>query len=147
MAYRIVAANDITKNPDIAIGVKFPFNGKGIFSKSFTTDEQASTNIKSLLLTRKGERFEQPNFGTDLLNVLFEPITIGIKEFIEETITSAVSFWLPYIEISRLDIVTSEDDDTLVHEIKISIGFSVIGTGSEQTIIIFADQNGIVRIE
>jgi phage baseplate assembly protein W len=147
MAYRIVAANDITKNPDIAIGVKFPFNGKGIFSKSFTTDEQASTNIKSLLLTRKGERFEQPNFGTDLLNVLFEPITIGIKEFIEETITSAVSFWLPYIEISRLDVVTSEDDDTLVHEIKISIGFSVIGTGSEQTIIIFADQNGIVRIE
>ncbi len=49
MAYRIVAANDITQNSDIAIGVKFPFNGKGIFSKSFTTNEQASTNIKSLL--------------------------------------------------------------------------------------------------
>ena len=147
MAYRIVAANDITQNPDIAIGVKFPFNGKGIFSKSFTTNEQASTNIKSLLLTRKGERFEQPNFGTDLLNVIFEPITSELKSFIEDTITSAVSFWLPYIDISKLDIVTFEDDNTLAHEIKISIGFTVTGTGSEQTIIIFADQNGIVRIE
>lgn len=147
MAYQVVPANDITKNPDIAKGVKFPFNGKGIFRKSFTTDEQALTNIKSLLLTRKGERFEQPNFGTDLLNVLFEPITDGLKSFIEETISSAVSFWLPYIEISKLDIVTSEDDNTLVHEIKISIGFIVTSTGSEQTIIIFADQDGIVRIE
>jgi phage baseplate assembly protein W len=147
MAYQVVTANDITKNPDVAIGVKFPFNGKGIFTKSFTTDDQALTNIKSLLLTRKGERFEQPNFGTDLLNVLFEPITSELKTFIEETITSAVAFWLSYIQISNLDIVTLEEDPNLGHEIKISVGFIVTGIGSEQTIIIFADQNGIVRIE
>jgi phage baseplate assembly protein W len=147
MAYQVVTANDITKNPDVAIGVKFPFNGKGIFAKSFTTDDQALTNIKSLLLTRKGERFEQPNFGTDLLNVLFEPITSELKTFIEETITSAVALWLPYIQISNLDIVTLEEDPNLGHEIKISVGFIVTGIGSEQTIIIFADQNGIVRIE
>jgi uncharacterized protein len=147
MAYQVVTANDITKNPDVAIGVKFPFNGKGIFAKSFTTDDQALTNIKSLLLTRKGERFEQPNFGTDLLNVLFEPITSELKSFIEDTITSAVAFWLPYIDISKLDIVTFEDDNNLTHDIKISIGFTVTGIGSEQTIIIFADQNGIVKIE
>jgi len=147
MAYRVVAANDITKNPDIAIGVKFPFDGKGIFRKTFTTDDQALTNIKSLLLTRKGERFQQPTFGTDLLNVLFEPITGELKTFIEETIVSAVSLWLPYIQISKLDIVTSEEDASLIHEIKISISFIVSNTGSEQTIIIFADQDGIVRIE
>lgn len=147
MAYRVVAANDITKSPDIAIGVKFPFNGKGIFRKSFTTNDQALTNIKSLLLTRKGERFELPNFGTDLLNVLFEPVTSELKVFIEETITSAVSFWLPYIQISKLDIVTSEEDTSLIHEIQISISFIVTSTGAEQTIIIFADQDGIVRIE
>ena len=95
MGYRVIPTNDINLTPDVAIGVKFPFDGNGIFTKTFTTEDQASTNIKSLLLTRKGERYEQPNFGTDLLNALFEPNTEGLKSFIEETITTAVSFWLP----------------------------------------------------
>ena len=105
MGYRVIPTNDINLTPDVAIGVKFPFDGNGIFRKTFTTEEQASTNIKSLLLTRKGERYEQPNFGTDLLNALFEPNNEGLKSFIEETITTAVSFWLPYIDISNLEII------------------------------------------
>ena len=147
MGYRVVEINEIEKNPNIAIGVKFPFDGRGIFRKSFTTDEQALTNIKSLLLTRKGERYEQPTFGTDLLNVLFEPNTPGLKEFIEETISSAINYWLPYIQISNLDIVTIEDDPNMIHEIKVSLTFIVTKTNSEQTITIFAGQDGIVRIE
>ena len=147
MAYKVVEINEIEKNPNIAIGVKFPFDGPGIFQKSFTTDDQALTNIKSLLLTRKGERYEQPAFGTDLLNVIFEPSTPGLKEFIEETISSAVNYWLPYIQISNLDIVTIEDDPTLIHEVKISLTFLVTKTNSEQTITIFAGQDGIVRLE
>jgi hypothetical protein len=147
MGYKVLPINDINLTPNVAIGVKFPFDGKGIFQKSFTTDEQASTNIKSLLLTRKGERFEQPNFGTDLLNALFEPNTSELKTFIEETITTAVAFWLPYIEIVDLDIATQEDDPLLIHKIQIKITFSVTGTGSEQVITIFAGEDGIVTIE
>ena len=147
MGYRVVEINEIQNNPNIAIGVKFPFDGRGIFRKSFTTDEQALTNIKSLLLTRKGERYQQPTFGTDLLNVLFEPNTTGLKEFIEETISSAINYWLPYIQISNLDIVTIEDDPNMIHEIKVSLTFIVTKTNSEQTITIFAGQDGIVRIE
>jgi len=108
---------------------------------------QVFTNLKNLLLTRKGERFEQPNFGTDLLNALFEPNTSELKTFIEETITTAVAFWLPYIEIVDLDIATQEDDPLLIHKIQIKITFSVTGTGSEQVITIFAGEDGIVTIE
>jgi len=147
MGYKVVTINEINRNPNIAIGVKFPFDGPGVFRKTFTTDDQALTNIKSLLLTRKGERYEQPDFGTDLLNALFEPNTPGIKIFIEDSITTAVNYWLPYIQISNLEIVTQEDDPTLIHEIKISISFTVTKTGSEQTITIFANENGIVSIE
>ena len=95
MAYQVVTANDITKNPDVAIGVKFPFNGKGIFTKSFTTDDQALTNIKSLLLTRKGERYIQPEFGTDLLFLIFEPNVGELKDEIITTISEPVAYWLP----------------------------------------------------
>ena len=105
------------------------------------------TNVKSLLLTRKGERYEQPNFGTDLLNALFEPNTSELSTFIEETITSAVNFWLPYIDINNLEIVTQEQDATLIHKIKITVSFTVTGSDSEQVITIFAGEDGILTIE
>tara|TARA_R110000824_G_scaffold135478_2_gene298764 strand:+ start:1640 stop:2083 length:444 start_codon:yes stop_codon:yes gene_type:complete len=147
MAYQIVQIDSNELTPNRVIGVKFPFNGPGVFNKTYTTIEQASTNVKSLLLTRKGERYEQPNFGTDLLNILFEPNVSGIKSFITDTITDAVQYWLPYISITGLDIITLEDDPTLLHDIKISIKFAVTGTDSEQTITIFAGENGILKIE
>jgi len=147
MAYQIVEIDSNELTPNRAIGVKFPFNGPGIFQKTYTTIDQASTNVKSLLLTRKGERYEQPNFGTDLLNILFEPNVSELKNFITDTITNAVDYWLPYIDVTKLEIVTMEDDPTLLHDIKISIAFTVTGTNSEKTITIFAGQDGILKIE
>ena len=99
------------------------------------------------MISRKGERYEQPNFGTDLLNILFEPNVSGIKSFITDTITDAVQYWLPYISITGLDIVTLEDDPTLLHDVKISIKFTVTGTDSEETITIFAGEDGILKVE
>ena len=147
MAYKIVEVDTNAEDANVAIGVKFPFNAPGVFAKSFTTFEQASTNIKSLLLTRKGERYEQPNFGTELLNLVFEPNISELKDFVSTTINDAVNFWLPYITITELNFVTGEDDPTLVHNLKISIRFTVTGSNSEETITIFAGQDGILRIE
>ncbi len=145
--YKIIEVDKNNLTPNRAIGVKFPFNSPGLFKKSFTTFEQASTNVKSLILTRKGERYEQPDFGTDLINVLFEPNVTGIKDFITSTITDAVTFWLPYLTITKLEITTNEDDPNMIHHIKISLSFTVTGSNSEETITIFAGQDGILKIE
>ncbi len=145
--YKIIEVDKNTLTPNRAIGVKFPFNSPGLFKKSFTTFEQASTNVKSLILTRKGERYEQPNFGTDLINVLFEPNVVELKDFITTTITDAVTFWLPYLTITKLEIITQEDDPDMIHNIKISLSFTVTGSNSEETITIFAGQDGILKIE
>ena len=51
------------------------------------------------------------------------------------------------VTISNLDIVTIEDDPNMIYEIKVSLTFIVTKTNSEQTITIFAGQDGIVRIE
>ena len=147
MAYKIVEIDTNTLTPNRAIGVKFPFNAPGVFQKTFTTFDQASTNVKTLLLTRKGERYLQPNFGTDLLNIVFEPNVFELKDFISTTITDAISFWLPYIIITELKIVTSDDDPNMIHNIMISITFTVSGSESEKTITIFAGEDGILKIE
>ena len=145
--YKIVEVDRNTLTPNRAIGVKFPFNSPGLFKKSFTTFEQASTNVKSLILTRKGERYEQPDFGTDLINVLFEPNVVELKDFITTTITDAVTFWLPYLTITKLEITTNQDDPNMIHHVKISLAFTVTGSDSEETITIFAGEDGILKVE
>ena len=127
MPYQIVNINDISQtNPNGAIGIKLPFNGTtGVISSTVTSLEQAISNLKNLLLTYKGERINQPNFGTDLSQVLFQPNLSNLKPIITEIITDAVSYWLPYINITGINIVTAEDDPDLTYEIKISISFNV----------------------
>jgi phage baseplate assembly protein W len=127
MPYQIVNVNDISQtNPNVSIGIKLPFNGTtGVISSTVTSIEQATSNLKNLLLTFKGERIYQPNFGTDLSRILFQPNLSNLKPLITETITDAVAYWLPYINITDIEIVTAEDDPNITYEIKISISFNV----------------------
>ena len=47
MAYRLENKETLI-NSDVVIGVKFPFNGNKVFNETFTTLEQANSNIKNL---------------------------------------------------------------------------------------------------
>ena len=51
---------------NFAYGITLPVQrgNTGYFSQAFNSFEQAKSNLKNLLLTRKGERIFQPNFGT-----------------------------------------------------------------------------------
>lgn len=127
MPYQIVNVNDISQtNPNVSIGIKLPFNGtNGVISSTVTSIEQATSNLKNLLLTFKGERIYQPNFGTDLPRILFQPNLSNLKPLITETITDPVAYWLPYINITDIEIITAEDDPNMTYEIKITISFNV----------------------
>ena len=130
MAY--VIGNRIVKETDPtldnrAYGLTLPVKrgNTGYFEQAFTTFDQAKANLRNLLATRRGERIMQPNFGTGLHSLLFEPMTDGVfEEKLQNTITQAVSFWLPYITIQQIDIrMTDEMKDRNLAEM--SITFSV----------------------
>ena len=57
---------------DYAVGLSLPLkNGDGgFFEQNLTTFDQARSNLKNLLLTKKGERVLQPNFGSGLQDLL-----------------------------------------------------------------------------
>ena len=144
MAYRIQTVNDIT-SPNVPLGVKLTDKNSGMFQPIYSTNEQAKVNLKTLLLTRPGERYHQPTFGCNLLNALFNPITDFIKDEISDYIQNAVSIWLPYITIDTLDVETFLDQPNLEHNIKISIEFSVSDFDT-QKITIFANEDGTVVV-
>tara|TARA_R100000008_G_scaffold85264_1_gene74747 strand:+ start:7 stop:420 length:414 start_codon:yes stop_codon:yes gene_type:complete len=114
--------NDL--NPDVSIGLELPFarSKTGLFGRTQTTLEQAGHNIKNLLLTAKGERVMQPDFGSDLRTLLFEQSDENISERIRESIDEAMSTWLPYIDISDIDIIQDEKN---LNTMKVNINFSL----------------------
>ena len=131
--------NPIDFQKDVAVGVKLPF-GKpnGLFAQSYTTEEQATSNLKNLLLTRKGERPFQPDFGSDVYSLLFENIDINLEERISETLSEDIKFWLPYIVIDNIDVQTEPDRNF----VKIELRFRVTEQGANQQIIIVYDSAG-----
>ena len=120
----MASARENDLNPDIFIGLKLPFgrSKSGLFGKTQTTLEQAGSNIKNLLLTAKGERVMQPNFGSRLRDLLFEQYTEDLTERIKQEIQEAMSTWLPYIDIAQVDVIQNETNPT---ETNVDIGFSL----------------------
>ena len=109
MGYRIEEVNDTVSTNDVGLGVSFA-TGERLFSPIFSTTEQTRENLKTLLLTRIGERYMQPNFGTNLLGLIFEPNNIELKPEIRNVIQQPINYWLPYVELQSIDITTAEDD-------------------------------------
>ena len=95
-----------------------------MFRQAFSSFEQAKANLKNLLMTSKGERILQPNFGTGLKTLLFEQADDKLAENIEKVITSSVNFWLPYITIAEIDVrMTDEMKDN--NKAEVSVNFTV----------------------
>jgi phage baseplate assembly protein W len=110
----------------LGIGINKSSDSNGIFSVNFTTLNQAKDNLKNLILTRKGERLMQPEFGCDVWKVLFEPLDgEAVERVIENTIVEAVSIWLPYLNIDTI-VFDYDENDIDNHRIILDIKFSLI---------------------
>ena len=126
--------NDL--NPNTYVGLSFPLghSGGGLFNRSKTLVEQARHNLKNLLLTNLGERAHQPEFGSRLLEVVFE---FKDDALIEQVINEAVDKWLPYITINA---VTPLVDSANPNRLNVSVDFSVT-TSPDATDQIVLDLN------
>jgi len=131
---------DLKKN--VAIGVMLPMGGAPTFKSSYTTEEQAISNLKNLILTRKGERPFQPEFGTDVYSLLFEQITEDLGDTLESTMRADIKYWLPYIIID--DILINVESDN--NKVSISMKFKITETGANQNITILVTNQGAVTI-
>ena len=97
-----------------AIGVALPFSAPGVFNSVYSTTEQIKYNLINLILTSKGERIDNPNFGTILKQQLFNQISEQTFPLIKSSINDAVEMYMPEIAIDTIDVVPYADDNTLV---------------------------------
>ena len=117
-----VIENDLNEDVYIGIGLPLTYNKTGFFYKTKTSVEQAKSNIKNLLLTKKGERLGNPEFGSDLTSVIFEQEGDDIESKVEEAIRSSMSRFLPFIIIDEIETAFSDRNPNVVN---VSISFSI----------------------
>ena len=124
---------------DYAIGISLPIQiTNTAFEQTFTTIEQVKSNIKNLLLTKKGERIMQPTFGSGLQEVLFEQNVNDFESRIEDTINESLEQWLPYVTAEEIDIDAS-DELRDANRINVSVKFR-IGNNADLNEVTFITQ-------
>ena len=106
-----IRVNPLDLQKNIAIGVSLPFNASGVFNSTYTTKDQIKSNLINLLLTSKGERVMNPNFGCDLKKFLFEGITDNNVDTLRNDILSSVSLYIPEITITNITLSPNIDNN------------------------------------
>ena len=128
-----VRVNPLDLQGNIAIGVSLPFNGPaGPFNKTYSTADQIKSNLVNLLLTNKGERVFNPEFGADIRKVLFEGITEDTSALIQNLITTNVNFFIPEINID--DVVVEPNEDNNSYNIIVKYNLVISGTADQITV-------------
>ena len=97
------------------IGVTLParLGQTGMFEQSTTFIQQTRSNFKNLILTKKGERVNQPTFGCDLWKIMFEQITEETIDNARLVVVEAIDTWLPFIELVDFQLKQTAEENLL----------------------------------
>tara|TARA_B100001564_G_C20617909_1_gene660832 strand:+ start:270 stop:662 length:393 start_codon:yes stop_codon:yes gene_type:complete len=87
---------------------KHPVTNDVVVSKDASAIKQAIVN---LLLTNKGERLMNPEYGSDIRRYLFEPLDYGTANQITGNIKSTIDTFEPRISVLNLRALPNDDDN------------------------------------
>ena len=128
-----IRVNPLDLQKNIAIGVSLPFDGpSGPFNKTYSTADQIKSNLINLLLTNKGERVFNPEFGADLKTVLFEGITEDTISLIQDLVTTNVVFFVPEVQVNEVLVTPDQDTNT----ISVTVKYQLIISGTSDQITV-----------
>lgn len=117
---------------------------RGYFQTTTDPLENEKSKFINLILTKKGERVSNPNFGCDLWRLLFEQKDGEIQDLAQQYVQDAVSTFMPYLvlqDIRVLNLSTFVNDNNInlyvrygfvnnpliTQEVQLSLGTTVGG--------------------
>ena len=96
-----------TKPLGIRTPLRFGNSNDGIFAMHFESKNQIRDNLRNLLLTNKGERLALPDFGGNLLSLVFEMSTVESKEDFDNklmiNISEAAAKYMPFLKLQSFE--------------------------------------------
>lgn len=102
-------------------GIKFPINVSSddmtLFDLNHTKEEQIKSELMHLIFTPTGQRVRKPNFGTRLIQFIFNPDDTETWGDIVSEIKETVKMWIPDCKIKNVEVAEFEDGLTLYAKI------------------------------
>tara|TARA_Y100001972_G_C7623363_1_gene312648 strand:- start:181 stop:645 length:465 start_codon:yes stop_codon:yes gene_type:complete len=130
----------IDQQPRNAVGIAYPFsttfdqeklktlnfNSSSIaggvpFKLNYTTSDQIKSNIVTYFSTKKGERFLNPNYGSNISNYLFDQITSDTINGIEQLIKDELALNFPQVNLNQVEVLQSIDEQQIVVSLSYAI--------------------------
>jgi len=71
------------------------------------------SSVKMLLLTSKGDRIMEPDYGTNIRRLLFESQISGIDSLIQEEVVAAFAVWEPRVQLTGMTMQADPNDRSI----------------------------------
>jgi len=113
----------------LGTGWGFPpaFSNKSSDVGMLSDVDDIESSLEILLTTRPGERVMRPDYGCNLDELVFEPLTTTFKTYIKDLISTAILYYEPRIEVNSIDL---DDTGELEGRILIVIDYTVSATNT-----------------
>jgi phage baseplate assembly protein W len=126
MAFNPQQINPLDLNPNVAVGVNLPFNGPSVFTSNYFTSQALKNNLINFFLTNPGELPLNPTFGGGLRAFIFEQISEGTLNGLENNISFSLENFFPNVIINDLEVLRNDDTNTITINLKYSVANSNI---------------------
>jgi uncharacterized protein len=90
------------------------------------------SSLEILLSTRLGERVMVPDYGCNLDELLFKPLTLTLKTFVIDLIKTAILYYEPRIDLNKIAI---DPTDELEGVLLINLDYTVRATNSRKNMV------------
>ena len=119
-------------NSFLGTGWAFPpaFDRESGVVNMVSDEDDIRESLNILLSTSLGERVMQPNYGCNLTDYLFEPLSSSVIGLIKDRVESAILFYEPRILAEKIEVTDDGSFDLIEGKFVISIEYTVPGTNS-----------------
>ena len=123
------------------IGISVLYSNKtSVFNSTITTKDQIKSNLINYVLTNKGERIQNPNFGGDIRRAIFEANDDKTFDNITARLETEILQYVPNIILQSI-IIKRDPDNNLVN---IIINYQI--NQQNQQVVVNIETRGLINL-
>lgn len=107
------------------LGIRFPFtasDGEGFYiDMDYNPYKQIKSDLMHLIMTPKGSRIRKPEFGTNLLTYIFEPMDNKTNIDIKLELQESINKYFPGIMLVSVDFNEDVENSGILVKIEYQI--------------------------
>lgn len=106
-------------------GIKFPINivsdEKTLVDLNQNKSDKVKSELMHVIFTQKGQRLRSPDFGTNLLQFIFEPNDAQTWDDVKYEIKEAVKKYVPDCSLEDIEIFEQDGGRILIAAMKYTV--------------------------